>query len=157
RHTIHQFLISGQSAYFYYPDSTGTLDGFYEELADTLESQHGILLPKLPTNPVTAAQKVADLLNQQPDFTLLLDAYDRIEQPEVDKFVLTLAENLKPDHRVVIRSRTLPSRLLNGSSSHFLAMIPYAPDKLLVDYTTVLPDENILEVRSLGPGRALID
>ncbi len=157
RHTIYQFLISGQGAYFHYPDSTGTLDGFYEELADTLETQTGISLPKLPTNPVTAAQKVADLLNDQPDFTLLVDAYDRIEQPDVDKFVLTLAEHLKPNHRVVIRSRTLPSGLLNHNGSHFRAMIPYAPDKLLVDYTTVQPEENILEVRSLGPGRALID
>lgn len=155
RHTIYQFLLSGQGAYFHYPASTGTLDAFYEELVSTLEQQTSIALPKLPTHPVTAAQKVAELLNKQPDFTLLIDAYDRIEQPDVDKFVLTLAENLTANHRIVIRSRTLPSGLLHTNGR--LAMIPYAPDKLLVDYTTVRPEENILEVRSLGPGRALID
>lgn len=153
RHTIYQFLDTRNNAYLYAP-STRSLADFYAELSSCLQEQNDISLPKLSGN---VAEKVADAVNKQKDFTLVIDAYDRTRAEDVDKFILEVADNLNANHRIVVRSRTLPSGLLNHNGSHFRAMIPYSPDKLLVDYTSTPANHNILEVRSLGPGRALID
>ncbi len=157
RHTVYRFLATQHNAYLPLSHQYTTLGEFYAELGPLFEQQLGISLPKQPNSVTAAAEKVAALVNKLADFTWVIDAYDYIDSEAIDHFILKFAENLKPHHRIVIYSRHVASRLLDHNAQAFRAMIPHDKDKLLVDYTSTPANNNILEVRSLGPGRALVD
>ncbi len=126
-------------------------------LSDALETQLGLPRPSLPSDPAGAAKTVAEHLNARGNVTLILDAYDQVEQEHSTRFMAGLARQLKPGSRVILGTRVLPMALLSHDDLHDrLALVPTDPDRMLLDYIQP-PDKNVLEVRALGPGRVLIN
>jgi DNA-binding SARP family transcriptional activator len=113
--------------------------------------------PDLSRDPVAAADAMAAVLNRHGKTSLIVDAYDLIDQDEVNAFFAALAAQLPTGSRVVMGTRVLPMSLvehpdLQGKT----ALVPVYPEKMVLDYTQSVGTD-VLEVRALGPGRVLIN
>jgi DNA-binding SARP family transcriptional activator len=128
-----------------------------DDLTQTLNTQLNLSLDDLPSDAERAAAVLAKSINKIQHVTLILDAYDRVDQDEVTPFVALLASQLSNDCRVLLSTRVLPMPLIEHRAlSGKTALIPVNPDKMILDYIGSV-GKNVLEVRALGPGRVLIN
>lgn len=126
-------------------------------LHDAVALQLDISLPDLSRDPVASATALANTLNRLGTVSLILDAYDLIDQGEINTFVATLAASLSEGSRVVIGTRVLPMVLVESPDLQGkTALVPVYPEKMVLDYTQSVGTD-VLEVRALGPGRVLIN
>jgi DNA-binding SARP family transcriptional activator len=126
----------------------------FQEVADT---QLGIQIKTLPAKAAEAAAALAKALNGQKNLRLILDAYDLADQSAVAPFIVALVNALPDGARLILGGRELPMALLRDKSLEGkMALIPTEPEKMMLDYV-LAGDKTILEVRTLGPGRVLIN
>jgi DNA-binding SARP family transcriptional activator len=134
-----------------------TLQDLLVELKEAVEVQLDPSVADLPTDPIRAASALAKSLNKTPDTTLILDAYDRLDQEEVTPFIVALTRQLTNGCRLVLSTRVLPMPLIEHEDlAGKTGLVPVNPDKMILDYTNSL-GKDVLEVRALGPGRVLIN
>ena len=134
-----------------------TLRDLLDGLTETLNTQLNLSLDDLPGDAERAAAALAQSINKIQHVTLILDAYDRLDQDEVTPFVALLASQLTNDCHVLLGTRVLPMPLIEHRAlSGRTALIPVNPDKMILDYIGSV-GKNVLEVRALGPGRVLIN
>jgi DNA-binding SARP family transcriptional activator len=133
------------------------LRALLDDLRDTLNAQLNLSLDNLPGDAERAAAVLAKSINKVQHVTLILDAYDRLDQEAVAPFVAALASQLTNNCRVLLSTRVLPMSLIEHEAlSGKTALIPVNPDKMILDYIGSVGN-NVLEVRALGPGRVLIN
>jgi DNA-binding SARP family transcriptional activator len=157
RRVMDAFLSAGQAVYFHLTPQTATLLTFFSALQTALEEQAGIEMKSSAKSAKKLAQVVADTLNTTPPLTLLVEGYDQVNDPDLDQFMIALGESLPDGRRVVLISRHLPRGILFNHPPPSAAILPSAPERLLVDYAAPLDGQSILEVRALGAGQALIN
>jgi DNA-binding SARP family transcriptional activator len=139
------------------PEPGWALGDLLDELREVLEVQLDITLADIPADAERAAVVLADALHRIKKVTVILDAYDLVNQEEVTPFVAALARELTDGCRLVLSTRVLPMALIEHEDlSGKIALVPVNPDKMILDYTDSL-DKDVLEVRALGPGRVLIN
>lgn len=139
------------------PDTGQSLKGLLAHLSDSLQQQLGAGAPSLAGDAESAGGALARALNSLGRTTLILDAYDLVNQDEVAPFVAAVARQLADGNRVLIGTRTLPVALLQRDDlREKMALIPVNPDKMMLDYVRSA-DKTVLEVHALGPGRVLIN
>ncbi len=128
-----------------------------DDLRQALNAQLNLSLDDLPADPERAAAALAKPINKVQHVTLILDAYDRIDQVEATPFIAALASQLTNDCRLFLSTRVLPMALIEHPAlSGKTALVPVNPDKMILDYISSV-GKNVLEVRALGPGRVLIN
>jgi DNA-binding SARP family transcriptional activator len=158
RQLAYHVLDGNRSAYLQIQEDHDDLKRFLRALEAVLKDAGALKEDKLSRSAKKAAQQVADNLNQGKGFTLFLESYDQVVDEGIHEFVSELAKTLKSGRRVLIGSRRVPTELLQQfDDPDRCAMIPNAPDQMLVDYVASPPDTSLLEVHALGPGQAFID
>jgi DNA-binding SARP family transcriptional activator len=134
-----------------------SLRDLLDDLTETVNAQLKLSLDALPGDAERAAAALAKSINKVQRVTLILDAYDRLDQDEVTPFVAALAGQLTNGCRVLLSTRVLPMSLIEHQAlAGKTALVPVNPDKMILDYISSL-GKNVLEVRALGPGRVLIN
>ncbi|MBN2306220.1 MAG: bacterial transcriptional activator domain-containing protein [Anaerolineae bacterium] len=148
----------GVTTLFLSVSAPGTsLANLLADLEQTFAAQLGITPPNLPADPEAAATAVLSLLAGQGRVNLILDAYDLVDQDELDPFIAALVRQFPVGQRLIIGARALPMTLLERSDVYGkAALLPVHPDKMLLDYVQSV-EKTVLEVRALGPGRVLIN
>jgi DNA-binding SARP family transcriptional activator len=133
-----------------------SLRALLDDLRDVLNAQLNLSIDELPGDAERAAAALAKSINKVQHVTLILDAYDRLDQEAVAPFVAALASQLT-NSRVLLGTRVLPMSLIEHEAlAGKTALIPVNPDKMILDYIGSV-GKNVLEVRALGPGRVLIN
>ncbi|MEQ8674389.1 MAG: bacterial transcriptional activator domain-containing protein [Aggregatilineales bacterium] len=88
---------------------------------------------------------------------LILDEVDRAKLPELDKFLPMLIEILG-DSRAILLSRQIPQSFISHAKlAGKTSFIPTSDAFMLSDYTNRQTDSILLEVRSFGEGRVLLN
>jgi DNA-binding SARP family transcriptional activator len=139
------------------PEPGMALDDLLAELREEIEIQLDITLADVPADAGRAADVLANALHKTKNVTLILDAYDLVDQAEVTPFVVALVRQLTNGCRLVLSTRVLPMALIEHEDLiGKTALVPVNPDKMILDYTGSAGTD-VLEVRALGPGRVLIN
>ncbi|NDJ77891.1 MAG: hypothetical protein GYB65_16705 [Chloroflexi bacterium] len=139
------------------PEQDLSFAALLSELEETLETQLDPDVPELPDAPEAAAQSLAANLQAHGPANLIIDNFDLVQQEAVAPFITALAHHLSPGSRLALGTRELPMTLLSDDSlREKMALIPVNADKMMLDYVASA-DQNVLEVRALGPGRVLIN
>ncbi|MBN1565567.1 MAG: bacterial transcriptional activator domain-containing protein, partial [Anaerolineae bacterium] len=149
--------LGSRTVFLAIPEAGLGFNHLLELLQATIAQQLDTTLPDLPDDPVAAANVLVKTLNGYGKVSLILDAYDLIEQDSVNLFIATVAAQLPEGSRVVIGTRVLPMALVEHADLQGkTALVPVYPEKMVLDYTRSVGSD-VLEVRALGPGRVLIN
>lgn len=106
-------------------------------------------------NAALMTQHVPD--ETEASLVLLLDECDRACLPDLNAFLQELLR-ARPKNRIVVFSRLLPHELAdNPDLRQILAFIPYDTSSMLWNYAQRDEDLNLLEVRSFGEGRVILN
>lgn len=132
-------------------------DDLLKSLKHMFDSQADITLPDLPDGAEAAAAVIAKTLNSGGKYTLIIDAFDYVNQEHTNAFITALANSIAPGNRILLGTRELPVALLKSDTLRDkVALIPTHPDRMMLDYAQP-SSKSVLEVRALGPGRVLIN
>lgn len=155
RTICYELLETVGGTYINLPATPITLDGMISLIAERLQDTQAETLPQLNGDP---ARQLAEVINQHPQFLLVIDGYEWVDTPEVHDFIFRLAQQLQPERRLLLKGQGFPLELLGLEGiREMAAILPVDDDELLVDHTQYEPDKIVLEVRSLGPGQAYVN
>jgi len=105
-----------------------------------------------------AAQAFLKAIKPLASFCWLIEAFDLADET-VQQWIVLIAANLSSKAQIVLNTRNLPHTLVNAPAMQGKAVLfPIDPERMLIDYlVNTSPDEHVIEVFALGPGRAMID
>ncbi len=136
-----------------------SLDILWAQLGRELADLYQVTVPSLstPANPGLAAEQFAQATASLSPLMLMLSAYDNADA-SVHEFVAQIIPHLREQDRFLLVSRSWPAHLVNKlHTSDSLAVLPVAPDDMLLDYLDRDEGRVLLEVRALGSGQVFID
>ena len=135
-----------------------TLPAVWAALARELESVYQIQLPPLvETSPEAAAQLFSTVVAPLLPLDFAIAAYDYAVD-SVHDFVLHTADRLDNQCRIFLSGRSWPDAFTTRTeAADRLALLPVAPDDMLLDYLALDDEKVLLEVHAFGSGRVLID
>ncbi len=164
-HEQHRFLPAlinapGRTPFFVAVETPETTpEQFWALFANALEAQCKVKLPVFDEKlaPEKWAQTVLKKIGKTP-FCLVIDAYDQVLEATLAPTLAALIAQLPGDSQVVLSGRQLPITLLADTRlAGKAALFPVDDDQMLIDYTAQPTEQTLLEVYSLGAGRALIN
>jgi len=171
---VAKLIHEPQMTTFYYALGSGdtSLEAFVNNITHDLATQHSTfgrhvntlssdLYQNLNENHQIIIEALAKDIEELSDeeFLLILDEYDRSDgADDIQRFIELLADNLPPNCRLVINSRTLPR-------ISWLSLVAKNEATLLLDDSVIQQnlydlregDDYQLEVYALGPGYVVLD
>lgn len=136
----------------------GSLSGLWTAISEELAQVYGITLPALENSrPQNAARQFAQAVAPLLPLLVVVNDYDSA-LTEVHHFVAAVSQQLGSNIQFLISGRNWPEALLDALPDRDqAAVLPVAPDYMLLDYLQRDNDRVLLEVRALGYGQVLIN
>lgn len=160
QHTLLAPLLDNsdqRTVYLAIPKNGASFKQFAKALSSALQSQLDESISDLPSKPDGAAQAIAKAMNAHSPVNLVIDGYDLLDPDATADLLAAVAAQLSGGSRLVIGGRQLPMDLLwREDLQSQIALIPVNSDQMMLDYTESI-NKTVLEVRTLGPGRVLIN
>ncbi len=144
--------------YLTLPGPGTPLDTLWKLLAHELADTYHLMLPTPDAlTPATAAALFARTIGSLTPLMVVMTAYDYADGT-VHEFVAQVSGGAQGRLRLLLSSRVWPDALLEKLPSPAMAaVLPVAPDDMLLDYLARDEGKVLLEVRALGFGQVLID
>lgn len=150
----------GRTPLFVAVEQPGTTPSqFWTLFANALDAQCNVKLPAFDEQmaPEKWSQAVLKKIGKTP-FCLIIDAYDQVNEAALAPTLAALVAQLPPASQIVLNGRQLPITLLaDARLAGKTALFPINDDQMLIDYSVRSSEQILLEVYSLGAGRALIN